>query len=71
MHCNLVKNKYKHTSKVLFPFVPYKHLGQIINILPHSLTMMNTFNTEFSFVEVWFIYKNSKTLEIEDNGNTT
>ena len=54
VHCNLVKNDYQHTSKVLFSFVPNKQFGQVINILPHSLTMMNTVNTEFSFVEAWF-----------------
>ena len=50
--CNLVKNGYQHTSKVLFSFVPNKQFGQLINISPHSLTIMNTVNTEFSFVEV-------------------
>ena len=54
MHCNLVKNDYQLTSKVLFSFVPDKQFGQLRNIAPHSLTMMNTVNTEFSFVEVWF-----------------
>ena len=52
MHCNLVKNDYQHTSKVLFSFVPNKQFGQLINIFPHFSTMMNTINTEFSFVEV-------------------
>ena len=31
--------------------------------------MMNTVNTEFSFVEVRFTDQTSKALEIEDNGN--
>ena len=52
VHCNLVKNDYQHTSKVLFSFVLNKQFGQLINISPHPLTMMNTINTEFSFVEV-------------------
>ena len=26
VHCNLVKNDYQHTSKVLFSFVPNKQL---------------------------------------------
>ena len=34
-HCNLVKNDYQHTSKVLFTFVPNKKFGQLINISPH------------------------------------
>ena len=71
VNCNLVKNDYQHTSKVLFSFVPNKQFGQLINISPHSLTMMNTVNTEFSFVEVWFTDQISKALEIEDNVNLT
>ena len=71
IHCNLVKNDYQQTSKVLFSFVPNKPFGQLINISPHYLTMMNTVNTEFSFVEVWFTYQISKALEIEDNVNLT
>ena len=51
VHCNLVKNDYEHTSKVLFCFVPNIQFGQLINISSHSLTMMNTVNTEFSFVK--------------------
>ena len=71
VHCNLVKNDYQHTSKVLFSFVPNKQFGQLINISPNTLTMMNTVNTEFSFVEVWFTDQASKALEIEDNVNLT
>ena len=55
VHCNLVKSDYQHTSKVLFSFVPNEKFGQLINISPHSLKMMNKVNTEFSFVEVWFM----------------
>ena len=71
VHCNLVKNDYQHASKVLFSFIPNKQFRQLINISPHSLTMMNTINTEFSFVEVWFTDQVSKALEIEDNVNFT
>ena len=66
-----VENGYQHTLKALFIFVPRKEFGQLINILPHSLTMMNTVNTEFSFVAVWFTDQASKVLEIEDNVNLT
>ena len=71
VHCNLVKNDYQYTSKVLFSFVPNKQFGQLINILPNTLTMMNTVNIEFSFVEVWFTDQASKALGIEDNVNLT
>ena len=33
--------------------------------------MMNTVNTEFSFVEVWFTDQATKALEIKDNVNLT
>ena len=71
VHCNLVKNDYQHASKVLFSFVPNKKFGQLLNISPHVFTMMNTINTEFSSVEVWFTDQSSKALEIEDNVNLT
>ena len=45
VHCNLVNNNYQQTSKVLFTFVPNKQFGQLINIAPHSLTMLGTTNT--------------------------
>ena len=71
VHCNLIKNNYKHTSKILFTFVPEKEFGQLINISPHSLIMMNTVNTEFSSIETWFTDQASKALETEDNVNLT
>ena len=71
VHCNLVKNDYQHSSKALFSFVPNKQFGQLINISPNILTMMNTVNTEFSLVEVWFTDQISKALEIEGNVDLT
>ena len=65
VHCNLVKNDYQHSSKVLFSFVPNKQFEQLRNISPNTLTMMNTVNTEFSFVEVWFTIKLVKHLKLK------
>ena len=71
VHCNLVKNDYEHSSRVLFSFAPNKQFRQLINISLNSLIMMNTVNTEFSYVEVWFINQASKALEIEYSVNLT
>ena len=71
VHCNLVNNNYRQALKVLFAFVPNKQFGQLINISPHSLTMLGTTNTQFSFIEVWFTDQNSELLETEDNVNLT
>ena len=57
-------------TQVLFSFVPNKQFGQLINISPNTLTMVNnTVNTEFSHIEVWFTDKFSKPLKIKDNVN--
>ena len=67
----IVKNDYQHSPKILFSFVPNKQFGQLIDIHPNTLTMMNTVNTEFYFIEVWFTNQASKALEIGDNVNLT
>ena len=71
VYCNLLNNNYQQASKLLFNFVPNKQFGQLITIAHDSLTMLNTANTEFSSIEVWFTDENSKPLEIEDNVNMT
>ena len=71
VHSNLVNSNYQQTSKVLFTFVPNRQFGQLINNAPHSLTMLGTINTEFSFVEVWFTDQNIEPLKIEDNVSLT
>ena len=71
VHCNLVKNDYQQTSKVFFSFVPIKQIGHLINISPHSLTMMNTVNTKLSFAEACLTDQVSRAPEIEDNVNLT
>ena len=60
VHCNSVNNNYQQASKVLFNFVPKKQFGQLINIAPHLLIMLNTTKTELSSTEVWFTDQNSK-----------
>ena len=66
VHCNLVNNSYQQASKVLFAFVPNKQFGQLIAILPHSLTMLKTTSAEFQSIQLWFTDQNNRPLEIED-----
>ena len=63
---NLGNNNYQQASKVLFT-VSNKHFRQLITITPDSLTMLNTINTKFPSIEVWFTDQNSKHLKFEDN----
>ena len=41
VHCNLVNNNYEQVYKVLFTFASNKQFGELIDISPHSLTMLN------------------------------
>ena len=69
MHCNIVNSNYWQALKYLFTFVPDKQFEKLITIAPQRLTMLKTINAEFSFIEIWFIDQNNRTLEIEDNVN--
>ena len=50
-------------------FVPNKSIGQVLDISPTNFIFSNTFDSEFSYIEVWFTDQNP--LEIEDKTNTT
>ena len=71
VHGNLVNNGYQQVPKVLYTFVSSKQFKQIINVSPHSWTILNNINTKLTFIEIWFTDQNSKPLEIEDNLNIT
>ena len=60
VYCNLVNDNYQQTSKALYFFLQNKIIGLLINVSPHSLTKLNTTNTEVSFIEVWFTDQNSE-----------
>ena len=40
VHCNLVNSNYELAPKFLFTFVTNKQFGQLINVSPHSLTVL-------------------------------
>ena len=71
VHCNIVNNNYQQDSRVLYTFVPNKSLGQLLDISPKKFIFLKTFDSEFSYIEVWFTDQNSKQLEIEDKINIT
>ena len=57
--------------KVLFTFVPNKSFAQLLEVSPTNLIFLKTFNSEFSFIEVWLTDQNIKPLKIEDKINLT
>ena len=70
-HCNVVNNSYEQISRVLYTFFPNKSFGQLLDISPESFMFLKTFYSEFPYIEVWFIDRNSNPLEIEDITNIT
>ena len=70
-HCNIVNDDYKKDSRILFTFVPNKWFGQLIDISPKNFIFLKPFDSESSYIEVWFIDRISKWLEIEDKINIT
>ena len=70
IHCNIVNNSYQQDSRVLYTFVPNKSFGQLY-ISPNNFIPLKTFDSEFSYIEVWFTDQNSKPLEIEDKISIT
>ena len=71
VHCNDVNSNYQHSSRVLYTFIPNKSFGQLLDISLEKFLFLKTFNSEFSYAEVWFTDQNSKLLEIEDKINFT
>ena len=71
VHCNIFNNDYQQVSRVLYTFVPNKSFGQLLDISPKSFVFSKTFDSKFSYIEVWFTDQNSKLLEIEDEINIT
>ena len=71
VHCNIVHNDYQHDLRVLYPFVPNKLFGQLLDISPKNFIFLNTFNSEFLYIGAWFTDQNSKPLEKEDKINIT
>ena len=57
VHCNLLNSNYQQASKVLFTFVPNKQFGQLINIAPHSLTMVDTQIKNFHLLKCALLIK--------------
>ena len=71
VHCNVVNNSYQQDSWVLYIFVPNKSFTQLLDISPKHFIFLKTFDSEFSYFEVWCTDQNSELLKIEDTINIT
>ena len=71
VHCNTVNNDYLKDSRGLYTFVPNKSFSQLLDFSPKNIISFKTFDSEFSYIEVWFTYENFKPFEIEDKISIT
>ena len=71
IHYNIVNNNYQQNLRVLHTFLPSKLFGQLLDISPKHFIFLNSFNSEFSHIEVCFTDQNFKPLEIEDKISIT
>ena len=54
VHCNIVNKGCQQDSRILYIFVPNKSFGQLLDISPKNVIFLKTFDSKFSFIEVWF-----------------
>ena len=66
MHCNVVSNSCQQNSRVLYTFVPNELFGKSLDISPENFIFSKTFDSEFSYIEIWFTDQNSNLLELKD-----
>ena len=71
VHCNIVNNDYQHDSRVLYTFVPNKPFSSLLEISPTNNIFLETFNSEYDEIKIWFTDQNSKPQEMEDRKNLT
>ena len=63
---NIVNDNYKRSSRVLYILVPNQPFGQLLDISPKNFIVLKTFDSEFSYIEVWFTDQSFKPQDIED-----
>ena len=68
---NIVNNDYQQDSKVSYKFVPNEPFCSLLEISPKNDIILETFNSEWDEIKVWFTDQNSQPLEIEDKINLT
>ena len=54
VHCNIVNKGCQQDSRILYIFVPNKSFGQLLDISPKNVIFLKTFDSQFSYIEVWF-----------------
>ena len=67
VHCNTASKDYKQDPRVLYTLVPDKSFDQFLHISLKYFVFLKTFDSEVSYIELWFTDQNSKPLQTEDH----
>ena len=71
INCNIVNNDYQQDSRILYSFFPNKAFGQLLDNSPKNVIFLKTFDSKFSYLQVWSTNQNSKPLKIRNTVNIT
>ena len=71
VHFNIVNNDYQCDSRDFYTCIPNELFGQLLDLFTKKFLLLKTFNSKFSYFEIWFTGQNSKPLETEDKINIT
>ena len=52
-------------------FISNKPFSELLNILPEMFIFLKTPNSDFTHIDVWFVYLNSNLLEKKEKINTS
>ena len=62
---NIANNDYQHDLRVLYIFFQNKPIGELLDISSRHVKFLQTFNSDFSYIQTWFTVQNSKQIKIE------
>ena len=65
VQCGTVNNDYQQDLRVFYKFVPNELSRHLLEISP-TFIFFKIFNSDFLYIEVWFMDKNYIPLETED-----
>ena len=54
VHFNIINDDYQNDSGVLYRFISNDSLVKLLEISPKKIIFLETFNSKFSFTQVWF-----------------
>ena len=71
MQCNLLDNRCRQNSEVLYTFAPSKSYVYLVNVEPSNLIFFKAYNTKFDGIIISVMDQSGSPSKIEDKVNLT